>query len=317
MSGRNLLIVLLFVFSSLARAGEVLPALKGNLVNHYTFDNPEGNDPKSSVELDLGADKVNINLLNGAPRVMDGAWSGSKYSLECGQKSGKPNDDWKAGIMYKSSAESKLHGLQNVSGATVMGWFKTLTGPDESPSLNTNTENPTDRYNAIGLAGILRGDQSMPGLHGHQVRALLEIIDGKVTGMGRPLDSVNASGRLGSADPWYVVMPVGQWVHLAATFDFPAGKIALYKNGKPLASGEPNVTAWQSKPDIRTSDTAAGGIKIGGSYPDNSQEFNPFNGRIDELMFFNKALTAEEVAAQFKLISDPAPATQPSRGIVQ
>lgn len=295
-----------------AFAGEVLPALKPNLINHYTFDNPENNDPKSPVEIDLGSDKVNINLINGAPRVADTPWKGSKYSLETGQKEGKPNDDWKAGIMYANSAESKLNGSKNVTGLTVMGWFKPLAGPEVMPALNTNTaDNPNDRYNAIGLAGLLRGDENTPRLDGHVVRALLEVIDGKITGMGRPLDNQSASGRLGSNDPWYVVMPVGQWTHLVATFDFPAGKIVLYKNGTVLPSGTPNVAAWQAKPETRTSNTAAGGIKIGGSHPNNSTEFNPFNGRIDELMFFSKSLSAEEVAQQFKLISDPVPATQP------
>jgi hypothetical protein len=69
-----------------ANAGQVVESLKPNLINHYTFDNPQNDDQKSTVELDLGSDKVNIILLNGTPRVADGAWSGSKYSLETGQK---------------------------------------------------------------------------------------------------------------------------------------------------------------------------------------------------------------------------------------
>jgi hypothetical protein len=42
------------------------------------------------------------------------------------------------------------------------------------------------------------------------------------------------------------------------------------------------------------------GIKIGGSYPQNTQERNPFDGRFDDLMFFDRALTAEEVRLQFR-----------------
>ncbi|HVT81444.1 MAG TPA: LamG domain-containing protein [Phycisphaerae bacterium] len=291
-----------------ARAGDVLESLKPNLINHYTFDNPKDGDAKSSVELDLGSDKTNINLINGAPRVEDGAWAGSKYSLETGQKNGKPNDDWKAGVMFKSSAESTLKGSQHVTQLTIMGWFKPLGAAADNPSLNTNTPAPDDKYNAFGLGGLLRGDETVGTLDGHAVRALIEVINGKVTAMGRRLDNQSGSGQRASAENWDVVMPPNQWTHLAATYDFEKGTIELYKNGKPLASAAAQVTNWQLKAGEKnpTSNTAAGGIKIGGSHPDNSKEQNPFNGRIDELMFFNKALTAEEVAAQFKLISTPA-----------
>ncbi len=110
-------------------------------------------------------------------------------------------------------------------------------------------------------------------------------------------------------------MPPNQWTHLAATFNFETGEIALYKNGKPLAQyTQRNVASWTWKAGEKhvSSNTAAGGIKIAGSYPDNSQEKNPFNGRIDELMFFNKALTAEEVAGQYKLISPATASTGPA-----
>jgi hypothetical protein len=297
-----------------ARAGDVLDSLKPNLINHYTFDNPRDGDVKSGVELDLGSDKTSINLINGAPRVEDGAFPGSKYSLETGQKNARPNDDWKAGIMFKSSAESTLKGSQKAGQVTIMGWFKPLGTAADNPSPNTVTPAPDDKYNAFGLAGLLRGDEAVGNLDGHAVRALLEVIGGKVTALGRRLDNQSGSGQRASADNWDVVMPPRQWTHLAATFDFDAGVIVLYKNGKPLASAAAQISNWQIKPGEKnpTSNTAAGGIKIGGSFPDNTVERNPFNGRIDELMFFNKALTADEIAAQFKLISGPA-ATAPGK----
>lgn len=297
-----------------ARAGDVLDSLKPNLINHYTFDNPKDGDVKSAIELDLGSDKTNINLINGAPRVEDGAFPGSKYSLETGQKNAKPNDDWKAGVMFKNSAESTLKGTRQVTQLTIMGWFKPLGATADNPSLNTNTPAPDDKYNAFGLGGLLRGDETVGNLDGHAVRALLEVIGGKVTAMGRRLDNQSGSGQRASTDNWDVVMPPNQWTHLAATYDFEAGVIVLYKNGKPLASAAAQIGNWQLKAGEKnpTSNTAAGGIKIGGSFPDNSREQNPFNGRIDELMFFSKALSAEEIAAQFKLISGPA--TAPAAG---
>src|SRR5262245_51554969 len=122
-------IVIPLVITTFARAGDVVESLRPNLINHYTFDNPQNGNVKSTVELDLGLDQVNINLINGAPRVADGAWSGSKYSIETGQKNDKPNDDWKAGVMFPNSAESMLKGSRRVTGVTIMGWFKPLGAP--------------------------------------------------------------------------------------------------------------------------------------------------------------------------------------------
>jgi hypothetical protein len=137
----------------------------------------------------------------------------------------------------------------------------------------------------------------------------LEVINGKVTGLGRRLDDQVGSGERASDDDWHVVMPPGQWTHLTAAFNFDAptsnSAIRLYKNGLLIGMSNASVSAWQRTPGTDyTSSTNAGGIKIGGSYPDNSQEFNPFNGRIDELMFFNKTLSAAEVLSQFELISN-------------
>jgi len=255
--------------------------------------------------LDLGSDATNIHLVNGAPRVVDGAWWGSHYALETGQRNASPNDDWKAGTMFSSSATSTLAGTNHVTGITIMGWFKPLGTVSDNPSPDTNTEDPDDLYNAFGLAGLLRGDSNTDGLDGHAVRALLEVINGKVTGLGRRRDSQSASGQRASVDDWHVVMPPGVWTHLTAAFDFDLGVIELYKNGQPLASSDADTESWGVTPSVNfTSSTNAGGIKIGGSYPDNSQERNPFNGRIDELMFFNKTLSASEVAAQFQLFSN-------------
>lgn len=284
-------------------AAAVLGSLAPFLINHYTFDNPPAADPLSTVEVDLGSDETSIHLLNGAPRVADGAWWDSHYSLETGQRNASANDDWKAGVMFPSSADSTLTGSRRVTGVTLMGWFKPLGDATSNPSPNTNTETPDDYYNAFGLAGLLRGDSNTDGLDGHAVRALLEVINGKVTGLGRRLDNQNGSGQRASVDDWHVVMPPGVWTHLTAAFDFDHGTIDLYKNGLPLESSETNTDSWNINDNVnRTSNTNAGGIKIGGSYPDNSEERNPFNGRIDELMFFNKTLTASEVATQSELV---------------
>ena len=299
------LILLLAASLPSTAAAAVLGSLAPFLINHYTFDNPLGSDPLATVEADLGSDATNILLLNGAPRVVDGAWWGSHYSLEAGQRNAGTNDDWKAGVMFPSSAASTLMGTNHVTGTTIMGWFKPLGTAVDNPSLNTNTAKLGDFYNAFGLGGLLRGDFNTNGLDGHSVRALLEVIDGKVTGLGRRRDSTSASGQRASLDDWHVVMPPGVWTHLTAAFDFDFGTIELYKNGLPLESSETDTNSWNVNDNVnRTSNTNAGGIKIGGSYPDNSAERNPFNGRTDELMLFNKTLTADDVAAQFELVSN-------------
>ena len=61
-----------------------------------------------------------------------------------------------------------------------------------------------------------------------------------------------------------------------------------------------------AEPDL-TFATSPAGIKIGDSYPQNTQEFNAFNGRFDDLMFFNKTLNAAEVASQYASFLDAPP----------
>ncbi|TWT97555.1 hypothetical protein Pla108_17070 [Botrimarina colliarenosi] len=287
-------------------AGVPAPLLP-HLINHYSFDEPLGGSVTSLVEVDLGSDATNLELLNGAPRVADGAWGGSQYSLQTGQRDTGPNDDWKAGVQFGSSSASTLTGLNGVAAVTLAGWFKPLGDATDNPSPNTNTGNPTDRYNAFGLFGFLNGDDGGANIDGHTVRALIEVIDGKVTALGRRLDSQSASGRRASVESWDDVMPPETWTHLAATFDFDTGDILLFKNGVLLDAGDPNVNAWQltDGPD-RTSATNSGGIKIGGSFPNNLAEQNPFNGRTDELMAFDKALSPREMFDLYRAISSPA-----------
>lgn len=286
--------------------GGVPEALLPHLANHYSFDSPLGGLATSPVEVDQGFDSTDLHLLNGAPRVADGAWGGSQYSLQTGQRDTGANDDWKAGVQFASSGASTLTGFNAVSAVTLAGWFKPLGAIADNPSPNTNTGNPADRYNAFGLFGYLNGDGGGADIDGHTVRALVEVIDGKVTALGRRLDSQSASGRRASVEAWHDVMPPEVWTHLAATFDFDSGEIVLYKNGVLLEAGDANVAAWQLTPGKdRTSATNSGGIKIGGSFPNNLQEQNPFNGRVDELMAFDKALAPRDVFALYRAVSSP------------
>jgi hypothetical protein len=180
-----------------------------------------------------------------------------------------------------------------------MGWVKVL---ERGPSPNSNTADPNDRYNAVGLAGVLSGDSE-----GHAVRALLEVIDVsgtlRLVALGRRIDGASSQTFAASED-WTTLLPVGEWVFLTATFDYDNGTMALYKNGEPVPgfytlTGDPWAVNGDPEPDL-TSPTDPRGIKIGGSFPQNTDERNPCNCRMDGLMFLDRVATPEEVRAQYQ-----------------
>ncbi|WP_243866470.1 LamG domain-containing protein [Actinophytocola oryzae] len=272
------------------RLGGVFPPLKQNLVAYYDFEHPA----TGGVERDQGRSHTDINLINGAPRVRDGF----RHAVQLGQVGTVTgNDDWKAGIYAQTGLQS-LHAFNATREATVMGWFK-MTGTNPSP--NTVTPNPTDLYNAIGLAGVLTGDSD-----GHAVRALLEIIDVngelKVVALGRRIDG-GASQTFAASLPWQEILPQNEWVFLAATYNYDTGKMVLYRDGRPLdgfytVTGDPWLLTGDPEPDVTTASDPRG-IKIGGSFPQNTVERNPCNCRMDELMFYNRSLTPNEVWLQY------------------
>lgn len=282
-----------------AESSEVHPALTPHLVAYYDFEHPATQD--AAIEIDQGHGKTQINLVNGgrAMRVRDGAYRASSTSIQLEQvnpgQSG--NDDWKAGS-YSASGVRSLAAFNGVRGATVLGWFK-MTGPNPSP--NSNTADPDDRYNAVGLAGILSGDSD-----GHTVRALLELItvngELRLVALGRRVDEGNAHIFAASQD-WESLLPNDEWVFLGATFDFDGGTMALYRNGKPLPgfySSEDDPWDLSGPEPHVTSATDPRGIKIGGSFPQNTREANPCNCRADGIMFLDRVLTPLEINQQYR-----------------
>ncbi|MFL6127146.1 LamG-like jellyroll fold domain-containing protein [Actinophytocola sp.] len=272
------------------RTGGVFPSLRRDLVAYYDFEHTRG-----AVERDQGRSHTDINLINGAPLVRDGF----RHALQTGQVSTvTSNDDWKAGI-YSATGVPSLHAFNAAREATVMGWFK-MTGTNPSP--NTVTADPNDMYNAVGLAGVLTGNSD-----GHAVRALLEVIqvgdELKVVALGRRIDG-GASQTFAASLPWQEVLPRNEWVNLAATFNYDTGEMALYRDGRPLdgfytVTGDPWLLNGEPEPDVTTASDPRG-IKIGGSFPQNTVERNPCNCRMDELMFYDRALSAKEVWRQYQ-----------------
>ena len=281
---------------------DVLPSLERNMVAHYDFEHPvPGN---AAQEQDQGLSGTAIDLVNGgaAMRVPDGAHRGSTSSLQTQQVNPTVagNDDWKAGV-FSATGVPTLNAFNHVRETTIMGWVK-MTG--ENPSPNSNSANPDDRYGAIGLAGVLSGDSD-----GHAVRALLELINVngtmRVVALARRVDGASSQTFAASED-WPSILPRDEWVFLAATFDFDDGSMALYRNGRPLPGfytlpGDPWGIVGEPEPDL-TSATDPRGIKIGGSFPQNTRETNPCNCRFDSLMFLDRALERGEIQAQYRLV---------------
>lgn len=289
--------LLFFACVRMLHADVVLPGLVSNLVCRYDFEHPVSTN--AAKETDLGLSHTDLQLLNGgaAMRVADGAYPGSTNALQTQQVSptGTSNDDWKAGL-YQTNGVASLTNFSAVAGITLMGWVKP-TGTN--PNLDTTTAATNDYYNAIGLFGLLSGTSQ-----GHDVRALLEIItvggNYQLVALGRRIDG-GSSLTLAATNDWHTLLPSNSWTHLAATFDFDNGTMALYRNGSPIgATNTTSANAWNvtAGPDL-TSATSPAGSKIGGSYPQNTQEKNAFNGRFDDLMFFNRVLTTAEVAQQY------------------
>jgi Concanavalin A-like lectin/glucanases superfamily len=300
---------LIFVgcFSNSLRANIVLPTLATNLICYYDFEHPVAGN--STNEHDLGLSGTDIHLINGgtAMRVSDPAYGASRLSLQIQQinPAASGNDDWKAGI-YQTNGVASLSAFSSVKGITLMGWVKP-TGTN--PNLHSGTPTTNDYYNAVGLFGLLRG-----GSEGHAVRALLEIINVsgnlRLVALGRRIDD-GLSLTLATTNEWQELLPMNVWTHLAATFDFDNSTMALYRNGVPLtanytSAGDPWGVIGGAEPDF-TSATSPAGIKIGGSYPQNTAEANAFNGRFDDLMFFNKVLSAAEVGSQYSSFLNAPP----------
>ncbi|AGZ41945.1 LamG-like jellyroll fold domain-containing protein [Actinoplanes friuliensis] len=280
-----------------ARAGsngprDIHPSLRSSVVAYYNFDHPMPGDP--ALEADLGRSGTEIELVNGgaAMRVQDRAYPGSRNALKTGPVAAGTTDDWKAGI-WSASGVRTLRAFNAAEGSTVMGFFK------------RSMDGPAAGFNAIGLTGVLTGDSD-----GHAVRALLELIDVngtlRLVALGRRLDGGNSQTFAANAD-WQTLLPKDQWVHLAATFDFTSGTMALYRDGRPVEGFYTRTDdPWLLNgpgPHVTTA-TDPRGIKIGGSFPwQGSPDRNPCDCRMDALMLLDRSLSARDVANQYRFMT--------------
>jgi hypothetical protein len=86
----------------------------------------------------------------------------------------------------------------------------------------------------------------------------------------------------------------GQWVHVAATLDDATGLMTLYENGAVVAQ-----TTTTIRPFGVLDPTQEPGVGIGNSNALDNYDV-PFNGPIDELTVYNRALTQGEVFGIYK-----------------
>jgi hypothetical protein len=86
-------------------------------------------------------------------------------------------------------------------------------------------------------------------------------------------------------------IPLGQFIHVAGTLDDTTGAMKLYVNGKVVAQ---TVTSIRPFGDLDPASNPAVGIGNHGGYPNTPHNF-PFDGLIDELAIYNRALTGAEI----------------------
>ena len=88
-------------------------------------------------------------------------------------------------------------------------------------------------------------------------------------------------------------VPAGTWVHVAATLENETGAMRIYVNANLVAE-----TMTSVRPLAELDPQAAAGLGIG-NHPGipNVSHNMPFNGLIDELRFYSRALTPSEIRA--------------------
>jgi hypothetical protein len=89
-------------------------------------------------------------------------------------------------------------------------------------------------------------------------------------------------------------IPMGQFVHVVATLDDATGLMTLYENGAVVTQ-----TTTTIRPFATLDPTQEPGVGIGNSNALDNYDV-PFNGLIDELTVYNRALTAGEVFGIYK-----------------
>jgi hypothetical protein len=86
---------------------------------------------------------------------------------------------------------------------------------------------------------------------------------------------------------------VGEWVHLAGTYNGETGRMLLYVNGKLIGS-ETHVGEIRLDPESLNRPLIIGGELNGSNINEIDSEFN---GYIDDVRIYNRALSDKEIDA--------------------
>jgi len=106
----------------------------------------------------------------------------------------------------------------------------------------------------------------------------------------------DVSSGIASAVP--VIQFNGQWQHVAVTADTATGQVRLYLNGKPVPL---QVSGGSPTPSGRFADVSHLfiGQRQGSDTPEGESADGRFNGLIDEVEVYNRALSATEIQTIF------------------
>ena len=99
------------------------------------------------------------------------------------------------------------------------------------------------------------------------------------------------------SEPFWNPSLSGRWIHLATVYNVESATIAHYLNGKVLS--EHNVPPQQLARRTQIG-TASIGNWAAPTQPDERFAIRNLNGRIDELVLFNAALSSDEIATMYE-----------------
>ena len=96
-------------------------------------------------------------------------------------------------------------------------------------------------------------------------------------------------GTVNYVTPPGAVKISGRWAHLVAVYDGEAGQVTQYLDGQPLGAAK----------IVSELPLAPGAITVGGWQESEGKLLGQFEGRIDELAIYQRALSADEVKQAF------------------
>ena len=101
--------------------------------------------------------------------------------------------------------------------------------------------------------------------------------------------------RVNQKDLYYLSFPLKKWALITCTYDLETGIMANYVDGQKIDERK-HFKAWSSLPNSTTIGTLFGCAKYGATQPSGG-----FEGLIDDVRFYNRALSAKEVKALYDL----------------